>query len=116
MNFVRFIFLLETSKLWFSRADLLDDPREGGLTKLELEQLRNSASPETGEHNLRVFETLRRENFINSWTENGESMAMWELYAGSPGGVAIKSTIRKLKSAISSACERIHIGRVDYID
>ncbi len=115
MNFIKFIDLLENSRLWFARADRLDDPREGGLTKLELEQLHASASPEVAEHNLSVFENLRRENFVSCWTEGSDSMAMWDLYAGSTG-IAIRSTIRRLKSAVNAASERIHIGSVEYVD
>ncbi len=115
MDFVKFVDLLENSRLWFARADLLDDPREGDMTDLELGQLRAAVSPEVAEHNLRVFRSLRRENFLNCWTESGESMAMWDLYA-SPAGVAIKSTIGGLKRAIESVNEKIFIARIMYLD
>jgi hypothetical protein len=116
MDFVKFVDLLERSSLWFTRADKLDDPREGDLTEMELSQLREAPSPEVAEHNLGVFRSLRRENFLNCWTESGESMAMWNLYARAPGGVAIKSTIGRVKRAIENATEKIFISRVEYID
>ena len=73
---------------------------------MELRQLREAPSPEVAEHNLRVFRSLRRENFLNCWTESVESMAMWNLYARAPGGVAIKSTIGRVKRAIENATEK----------
>lgn len=115
MNFIKFIDLLEKSRLWFARADLLDDPREGGFTKLELEQFHASAYPAVAERNLRLFDSLRREHFVNCWTESSDSMAMWDLYANSTG-VAVRSTIRRLKSAVSAASEKIHIGSIEYVN
>jgi hypothetical protein len=117
MDFVKFVDLLERSSLWFTRADkLLNDPREGDLTEMELSQFREAPSPEVAEHNLGVFRSLRRENFLNCWNERVESMAMWDLYAHAPGGVAIKSTIGRIKQAIENATEKIFISRVEYID
>jgi len=116
MDFVKFVDLLERSSLWFTRADKLGDPREGDLTEMELSQIRNAPSPEVAEHNLRVFRSLRRENFLNCWTDRVESMAMWDLYAHAPGGVAIKSTIGRIKWAIEDANEKIFISRIEYID
>ena len=42
-------------------------------------------------------------------------MAMWDLYASSTG-VAVRSTIRRLKSAVSVASEKIYIGSIEYIN
>ena len=116
MDFVKFVDLLERSSLWFTRADKLDDPREGDLTEMELSQLREAPSPEVAQHNLGVFRSLRRENFLNCWTGRVESMAMWDLYARVPGGVAIKSTIGHIKRAIENATEKIFISRIECID
>lgn len=116
MNFVKFVDLLERSSLWFSRADKLSDPREGDLTEAELCKFREAPSPEIAERNLGIFRSLRLENFLNCWTVASESMAMWDLYAHSPGGVAVKSTIGGLKRAIRDETERIFLSQVEYID
>ena len=115
IDFVKLIDLLENSRLWFTRVDSLDDPREGGLTDLELKQLQ-CAPPEVAEHNRYVFESSRREIFVNCWTENYESMAMWDLYAQTPGSVAVKSTVGQLKRALAGADSKFHIARVEYLD
>lgn len=89
-------------------------PSEGGLTKLELQQLQ--ATPDIAEHNRGVFDRNRRQTFVNCWTEGEESMAMWDLYAQSAGGVAVKSTVGSLKRAVSVAQATVHVAKIDYID
>jgi len=116
MDFAKFIDLLENSRLWFARADLLDDPREGDLTEAEVSQIRHSAPADLAEANITAFRKLRRENFVNCWTTSGESMAMWDLYARGSAGVAIKSTVGGLKRAIVDAQDRVFIGVVEYLD
>jgi hypothetical protein len=116
MDFSKFIDLLENSRLWFARADLLDDPREGDLTEAELKQIREAASPGVAEANIKAFRSLRREYFVNCWTIGSESMAMWDLYARGAGGIAIKSTVGSLKLAVDGAGAKILIAPVEYLD
>ena len=116
MDFAKFIDLLENSRLWFARADRLDDPREGDLTEAELRQIRDVASPAVAEAKINAFRSLRRETFVNCWTTSGESIAMWNLYACGAGGIAIKSRVGKFKSAVSTAQEKIFIAPVEYLD
>ncbi len=116
VDFTKFIDLLENSRLWFARADLLDDPREGDLTEAELSQLRGAASQEVAEQHVDTFRSLRREFFVNCWTAAGESMAMWDLYAHGSGGVAIKSKVGNLKLAVEAAGHKIFVAPVEYLD
>ena len=116
MDFSKFVDLLENSRLWFARADLLDDPREGDLTEADLNQIRESASPDVAEANINAFRSLRREYFVNCWTTGRESMAMWDLYARGGGGVAIKSKVENLKRAVHGAQAKILISPVEYLD
>ena len=41
---------------------------------------------------------------------------MWKLYIGKDDGVAIKSTVKRIKAAISSSEQQIFIGEIKYID
>jgi hypothetical protein len=116
MDFAKFVDLLENSRLWFARADLLEDPREGDLTEAEVSQIRRAASAEVAEVNITGFRKLRRENFVNCWTTSSESMAMWDLYARGPVGVAIKSKVGSIKRAIESAQDKIFLAFVEYLD
>jgi hypothetical protein len=45
-----------------------------------------------------------------------ESAALWELYSRGEGAVAVKSTYRRLRLALSGTDEAIGIGTVAYID
>jgi len=110
-DLLKFIDLLVNKTMWFSRADLLDDPREGRLTDLELNQLAERG--EIAEGWLRLFETGRKETYINCWHEsNCESMAMWDRY----GSIAIKSKIGLLKQAVANAERTVYVGRAHYLD
>jgi hypothetical protein len=56
--------------------------------------------------------------FINCWhIAEHESAAMWKTYLKSNEGVAIQSTIGRLKDSIKAYGEfSIHIGKVNYVD
>jgi hypothetical protein len=110
MDLLKFTHLLETSSLWFSRLDLLDDPREGRFTNFELQHVR--ASGELGEVFFRAAELSRRHSFVNCWFgSKEESIAMWKLF----GSVAIRTSAAKIITALTSASQTIYMGRVKYL-
>jgi hypothetical protein len=116
MGFLRFMSLLETSGLWLSRADLLDDPREGRLTDLEVKQIREQQGGRADEF-VRTLERQRHTTFVSCWHENiSESMAMWDLYGKEPGSVALKSTVERMKNALAEEARPLYIGRIRYLD
>ena len=55
---------------------------------------------------------------INCWyKDDSESDSMWQLYLKGAGeGVAIHSTVGRLKDALKDEQRDVHIGCVDYID
>jgi hypothetical protein len=116
MGFPRLMSLLETGKVWLSRADLLDDPREACLTEPEQNQIREHHG-EKAEGFIRSLEHERHATFLNCWHEsNNESMAMWDLYGKESASVAVKSTIGRLKQSLGNEQRAIHITRVKYFD
>jgi hypothetical protein len=79
VDLAKFLDLLEKKQLWFCRADLLEDPREGRLTEFERMQIRKSR--EDTENLIRRYESFREEFYVNCWyAGEDESMAMWKLY------------------------------------
>lgn len=111
MYFAKFIDLLETKSLWLCRLDLLDDPREGLYTDLELERLSKYS-----DGRARAAERDRSLGFVSCWRRcAGESMAMWDLYGAGGRGVAVKTTVGSLKSAIAGFEQTLYIGRVRYV-
>jgi hypothetical protein len=112
MDFTKFVDLLATTELYLRRVDLLDDPREGRFTDPEwtrLLQRRDDMAPST--------EKSRSLSFVNCWREGtDESRAMWDLYGANACGVAIKTTMKSLMSAVDGSDFPIYIGRVEYVD
>ena len=68
------------------------------------------------ENEHRSIQLIRKNSFLSCWFEGTyESIAMWRLYASGKEskGVAVKSTVGRLKKAIGRPVE---IGRMEYID
>ena len=108
MDFVKFVHLLESQRLWLTRLDLLDDPREGRYTNSELAKFRKAPKD--------MLDVIPAESFVSCWHESGfESMAMWDLYGGKVGSLAIKSSVTSIKQAIQASVN-VMIGRIKYID
>lgn len=145
MDFTKFVSLLKTKSLYFSRTDQFEDPFEGakGLLKNKRKwdknyidffkdactnlpdgvkssksekEILNDAKRLLGELDNIGPAQLQR-TFINCWHENDfESEAMWKLYTTSlDQGIAIKTNYRKLYTSLGRN-PSIHIGRINYID
>ncbi len=126
MDFTKFVSLLDSQRLYFTRADKFDDPFEGSWPVINVDA-RMSAPvaipPEEQESFLQLMakmgdinRCLPKLNAINCWHMNEhESAAMWRLYLKSNEGIAIQSTYRRLKEAIIDD-ERVFLGVVKYID
>lgn len=55
--------------------------------------------------------------YVSCWrADEGESMAMWDLYNKGSGIVATKTTVESLKLAIAESPRRTFLGRVKYLD
>ena len=142
MDFSKFVSLLKTKSLFFSRADNFSDPFEGakGLlkNKKEWDELylkmfqhwtdtlskdKNRPEAERKAEILKNLEGLeqqgierKRNTAVSCWHENlFESEAMWKLYASLDDGVAIRSTYKNLYLALG-ANPNIDIGRINYVD
>jgi hypothetical protein len=120
LDFARFLALIERSSLWFARADLLGDPREGEFTDVELSHLQElPPSSPAGAGAGRVvasFRKTRRQCFVNCWYKSQhESNARWKRYATGGGGIAVKSSVGAIKRSLKSN-QRILIGSVRYLD
>ncbi|GAB1620645.1 DUF2971 domain-containing protein [Agarivorans albus] len=131
MDFTKFISLLDSKSLFFSRADRFIDPFEGAtpIKNIGLREQRLKAYlpvyplPDKDEYEQRMkmhFKNkmhLRKRVAINCWHQNNhESEAMWKLYVPSGEGVAIRTTVGKLKSSLEKSKEYVEISSVNYID
>jgi hypothetical protein len=112
MSFSRFVWLLQKGQLWLSRADLLGDPWEISLAGDQLAHVISrhplTTLPLTAEkretamqRSERIIRTWRQQTFINCWSASDhESHALWRIYCESFEGVAIQTTLAKLKASV----------------
>ena len=74
-------------------------------------------SPETISKQLaQVWDSFTRLACINCWHQNdAESIAMWKLYTSGAEGVAIQTTVGRIKNALQGARRPVRIAAVQYI-
>lgn len=127
----KFLDLLVTQELFFSNAAKMSDRYEGLIPKRNqdylLKSLKNTGlslhdAEIESQIRLREVNALKELTLLNCWTINqSESYALWKIYlGGSKSGVAIKSTVSKLKRAIEKGNdtfkEDIFMSKVKYTD
>lgn len=126
MDFTKFVSLLDSRRLYFTRADKFDDPFEGSWPKINVaarQQLPDNIPPEARDSFIKAMTSMAeinrnwpRFNAINCWHMNEhESAAMWKLYLKSDEGISIQSTYLKLKESFIDD-EKIFLGVTKYID
>ena len=123
MDVGRFLALLFNKALYFSRKRDLDDPREGVVPPLGVQRAVRELA--RSEENIRFVEGSIHETgeavaaraVINSWHANDrESVAMWRLYTSGAEGVAIQTTVGRLKEAFEQEPCSVTIAYVRYIN
>lgn len=127
LDITKLLDLINSTSLYFTRADFFEDIFEGSLPKKTLEVRTNyyeelvkqdQVSTEyTPEFFNKYNQELKKEMALNCWHMNDyESAAMWKLYLKSNEGIAIQSTYRRLVSSFQNIDVPIFIGKVNYID
>ncbi|MEO9307475.1 MAG: DUF2971 domain-containing protein [Nitrososphaera sp.] len=122
IDFTKFVDILESSSLYFSRPDLLGDPFEGTYARLTIDNIDKDPTllPDQKQR-AKYFFTNSSKNwkntcFVNCWhINNYEPYSMWKTYTSNNQGVAIQSTFEKLKNCINDTTN-VFIGKVKYID
>lgn len=130
IDFIKFVDLLSTKELFFTRIDKFDDPYEGSNTiatinsrdewfdmKVKLGEFSQESAKSTKEILIKNYVEQRKKMAVNCWHMNDyESDAMWKLYSNKNAGIAIKSTYFKLKESFNKSNITIYIGKVNYVD
>ena len=116
LDLSKFLDLLLSQKLFMSRSDKFEDQYEGTFSEPTYEEIKKIAvnNPEF----LNYYKTHREKVAISSWHINEyESFAMWQIFTQNSEGLAIQSTVKRLKKALDSEKNfEQHIGEVNYID
>jgi hypothetical protein len=119
----RFLDFLKTGNLYFSSARQFQDPFEGAVAVIPPGFPTDPRYAEP-EHHERAFEALRRLTKISCWHRaRYESDAMWQLYAGSWKGVAIRTTPERIATSTKPfrlkpeyGEEDLWAGSIKYVD
>lgn len=107
----QFLYLLETNRLHFTRADRFEDKWEILITEKDAEYFHIPK-----ENIAQVRERDAKRIFINCWTIAKHELAlMWKSYSSVKDGIVIKSTVGNLKNCYSGT-DTIYIAPVQYID
>ena len=120
MSLEKFVNMLETKSLFFTRADKFEDPFEGFTPPALVESYRKSVKRVILDESftevlIKISENSRKYVMCNCWHQNEEeSMAMWEKYHMRNGGIAIKTTVQDLKNSLLNRFD-VFIGEIEYI-
>ncbi|TDP60333.1 DUF2971 domain-containing protein [Flavobacterium dankookense] len=128
VDFTKFIDLLNSESLYFTRVDKFEDIFEGSVPIKTAETRRipihqkfiNGIKTDVFQDPEIYREYLKqnRQDFgINCWHMNDyESAAMWKIYVKSNEGIAIQSNFKKLNKVLKNSEFEFFIGTVNYID
>ncbi len=118
-SFERFLDILKTHAVWFSRPFRFDDRWEGLFPPSYLKRTwqyakaNKIAFEEFVQDFRKRFLRHRFAHFVNCWhISDHESDAMWKLYALAPKGIAIQSTVGDVHECLRPHCS----GKVIYYD
>jgi hypothetical protein len=116
LDLSKFLDLLLSKKLFMSRSDKFEDQYEGTFSEPTYEEIRKIA--ENNPKFLNYYKSHREKIAISSWHINEyESFAMWQIFTKNNEGLAIQSTIGRLKEALQPERKtEQYIGEVNYID
>lgn len=122
MDVIKFVSLLATSKLAFTRLNLFDDPFEGSWPRRHVEAygqwMRESKVPITPDMaNRSIFgPRWSYQTAACCWHKSQhESAAMWKLYLKADQGIAVQTTFARLSKSITDKVD-VYVGEVRYID
>jgi hypothetical protein len=137
MDFTKYVALLDTQALFFSRVSELDDPFEGSFPATQpplqriLEMLPPGAVPPGSVIHMspgleNTWEWIRQWALVSCWHASPhESAAMWRLYASSDLAVAVRSNVGRLRRALGTpppaqpgfmGKDEYFVGMIEYID
>jgi hypothetical protein len=116
LDLSKFLDLLLSKKLFMSRSDKFEDQYEGTFSEPTYEEIRKIA--ENNPKFLNYYKSHREKIAISSWHINEyESFAMWQIFTKNNEGLAIQSTVGRLKEALKPERRtEQYIGEVNYID
>ena len=116
LDLSKFLDLLLSKKLFMSRSDKFEDQYEGTFSEPTFEEIKKLS--ENNPEFLDYYKSKREKVVVSSWHINEyESFAMWQIFTQNSEGLAIQSTVERLKNALKLETNfNQYIGQVNYID
>lgn len=116
LDLSKFLDMLLSQKLFMSRSDKFEDQYEGTFSEPTFEEIKKIAA--NNPKFLDYYKSHREKVMVSSWHANEyESFAMWQIFTKNNEGLAIQSTIGRLKKALEVEKHiKQYIGEVNYID
>lgn len=120
IDFAKLVDLLVTETLWYSRLDQLGDPYEGSYPDAHKQVMADWKEAirrkglDVDDDDGQISTLINSIIYVNCWcAQASESNALWRVYGGSEGGVALRTKYSTLCAALP---DTDHIGRVTYLD
>lgn len=113
MDLWKFLDILDSKKLYLSRADFFEDKFEGRIIAKNINKL-------SDDDPLKVVDSfsessLKKSTYISCWSsEQNETYPLWKIYSDYRSSIAIKSTVGDLIDSISNEDEIQYIGSIKY--
>ena len=120
MSFEKFVSILKTESLFYTKAYKFEDTFEGIRPQLIVDAyinaLRRHAPEEHAQGVIKIIEIMKKHVMCNCWHQNEEeSKAMWDNYGRPNSGIVIKTTVQKLKNSLSDTMFDVFIGKIKYL-
>lgn len=123
MDLARYLAMLESQAINFSRADRLGDPFEGSSTVLTSEvakAVRYNDGRSAAEHAKEMREQLS----VSCWNQSEvESDTLWGRYVTEGAGLAVQTTVGRIADALVAAGDSplehrtaVYASRIRYVD
>jgi hypothetical protein len=107
LSLAKLLALFRSRALFLTRADQFDDPFEGSFSEGSLKDHEKDWGSEFPENLVTMTRWLPYRSFVSCWhASDVESVALWKIYAGSEGALAIRSTVGALQALFPEVTER----------
>jgi hypothetical protein len=114
LSFDKLINLLIHREIQFTRASLFTDQNE--MRFLDASKGEDKVTPQQAEQLEKRIRTLRDTTFVSCWSlGRSDSYPLWKIYlGGSRNGIAIRSTVGRLRASLEQSPNNYFIGGVQY--
>lgn len=114
MDLWKLLDILDSNKLYLSRADTFEDKFEGRIPNRNIRNLIEGDPLKNIDDFSKL--SLKKSTYISSWSsEQNETYPLWKIYSNFESAIAIKSTVGDLIDSISENEGSQYIGSINYV-